>query len=110
MVSLLGGFSPLTKGPHWPEGTTAVHRCIGTCDVAEELETSGTEVRMNDACGWSVDHFIRDTGPSHGTAKCLFWLLKRRWYRMLVEWQHLNDAMFYFLAASLSDSGHGSTL
>ena len=47
-----------------PEGSTVVHRWIGTCSVTEELKADG----MDDVREWwlvstSVDLFTRNAGP-----------------------------------------------
>jgi len=47
-----------------PEGSTVVHRWIGTCNVTEELKAGGTgDVREWWLVSTSVDLFTRNAGP-----------------------------------------------
>jgi len=58
---------PWQKGHRGPKGSTVVHRCIGTCNVTEELKADGTD----DVCEWwlmgtSTDLLITNVRQSQG--------------------------------------------
>jgi len=62
-IGLIGGSTPLAKGPHRPKSSTVVHSWIGTCSVTVELKVGG----MDDVCEWwlvsmSKDFLIKNAG------------------------------------------------
>jgi len=63
-VGQIGGSSPLAKGHIGSNGSTVVHRWIGTCNVTEELKAGGTDDVYE---GWmvstSADLLIRNVDP-----------------------------------------------